>query len=90
MESLLFNAGVYCISSKFLLEIADNLIAMGVRRVVRVIGASKKALLDFAGATRDVPGYETVYVPTMDEAERRLGSTSAPRKPDGEAENSSS
>ncbi len=46
--------------------------ARGVNRVIRVVGKSKIALIQFARFTQIFSNYKTIYVPTMEEAEKKL------------------
>lgn len=53
-------------------EIVDFLIAKKVNRVVRVVGASRAGMIQFATATKKHESYSPVFVPTMAEAEEYL------------------
>ena len=46
----------------------------GVRKVVRVVGGSRAALMKFADVTKTVNNYTVQYVPTMQDAEKLLDS----------------
>ncbi|MBN1757093.1 MAG: hypothetical protein JW863_02180 [Chitinispirillaceae bacterium] len=46
----------------------------GVRKVIRVVGGSKAALVKFADVTKTVSNYTVQYVPTMEAAVKLLDS----------------
>lgn len=50
----------------------DYLSLHGVGRVVRIVGGAKAMLLKFADFTRGFKGYKVMYVPTMEDAEKKL------------------
>jgi len=50
----------------------DFLKSRKVGRVVRVVGASKSGLMQFAQATMNFVGYKAKYVPTVADAEKFL------------------
>jgi anti-anti-sigma regulatory factor len=57
------------IAGSVLKEIMILLIQKGVKRVVRVVGTSKTALLQFANNSLQIEQYKLSYVPTLEEAE---------------------
>ncbi|MBD3345658.1 MAG: hypothetical protein GF401_11410 [Chitinivibrionales bacterium] len=61
------------ISAGFILKNAmEFLHSRNVGTVVRVVGGSKVGLIQFARLTQGFTGYKPVYVPTMQEAEKKL------------------
>lgn len=50
----------------------DYLSMRKVRRVIRVVGGAKAMLMKFADFTQGFKGYKATYVPTLEEAERKL------------------
>lgn len=60
---------------KILTSVMDYLSLHGVGRVVRVVGGAKAMLLKFVDFTRGFRGYKVDYVPTMEDAEKKLKSS---------------
>ena len=53
-------------------EIIKYLISKGVKKVIRVVGASQTGLIQFANHTGEVSAYNVKYVPTLKDAENFL------------------
>ncbi|KAF0152070.1 MAG: type IV pilus assembly PilZ [Ignavibacteria bacterium] len=53
-------------------EIIILLIQNGVNKIVRVVGASKAGLIQFANNTLRLEQYQVFYVPTLEDAETYL------------------
>lgn len=53
-------------------QVIDTLKQKSVRRIIRVVGSSKAALVDFGSNTEPQADYPVQYVPTLEEAERLL------------------
>lgn len=60
-------------ATKSLHHAMEFLKTRGVRHVVRVVGRSKMALMQFARATLGFRGYKPIYVTSMELAEKKLG-----------------
>jgi hypothetical protein len=56
-------------SGQFLTEVMKYFIGMKVKRIVRVVGASEGAMVQFAQLTSAIKTIEFKYVPTLREAE---------------------
>jgi hypothetical protein len=59
-------------TKKILRSIMNYLSLQGVGRVVRIVGGAKAMLLKFADFTRGFKGYKIDYVPTIEDAEKKL------------------
>lgn len=57
---------------EILQEIISYMVAKGLSKIVRVVGTSKKGLMQFAKFTQEVEGVSFHYVPTLEEAEKLL------------------
>ena len=56
-------------------RVMEDLLGAGVGRVVRVVGASREGLVNFAAFSKGVANYPAQYVGTMEDAERILAET---------------
>ena len=61
-------------SDEFLQGVLKFLVIRGVKRVIRVVGGSREALVKFARVTIQLDKYPVQYVPTMGDAEKILNS----------------
>lgn len=53
-------------------QIAEFLKSKGCRKIIRVVGASKEALLTFAQNSKHIKNYNVLHVATMDAALKEL------------------
>lgn len=59
-------------AGRIMMEIIKFCIAHKVGRVIRVVGASQSALIQFANFTGKIDSYNVRYVPTLRDAETML------------------
>ena len=62
-------------TKKVLRSVMDYLSLHGVGRVVRIVGGARAMLLKFVDFTCGFRGYKVEYVPTMEDAEKKLSNS---------------